>query len=49
MKKTVVIDVVGLSSNLIGQHTPFLDKYSKEKSLHTIAPMLPAVTTAVQS
>ncbi|RYY23219.1 MAG: alkaline phosphatase family protein [Chitinophagaceae bacterium] len=49
MKKTVVIDVVGLSSNLIGAHTPFLEKYSKEKSLHTIAPMLPAVTTAVQS
>jgi predicted AlkP superfamily pyrophosphatase or phosphodiesterase len=49
MKKTVVIDVVGLSSNLIGAHTPFLDKYTKEKNLHTIAPMLPAVTTAVQS
>ncbi|TCD03553.1 alkaline phosphatase family protein [Pedobacter psychroterrae] len=49
MKKTVVIDVVGLSSNLIGVHTPFLDKYTKEKKLHTIAPMLPAVTTAVQS
>ncbi|HKG05990.1 MAG TPA: alkaline phosphatase family protein [Pedobacter sp.] len=49
MKKTVVIDVVGLSSNLIGAHTPFLEKYSKEKNLHTIAPMLPAVTTAVQS
>jgi len=49
MKKTVVIDVVGLSSNLIGVHTPFLDKYTKEKNLHRIAPMLPAVTTAVQS
>ena len=49
MKKTVVIDVVGLSSNLIGAHTPFLDKYTKEKNLRTIAPMLPAVTTAVQS
>lgn len=49
MKKTVVIDVVGLSSNLIGAHTPFLEKYSKEKNLHAIAPMLPAVTTAVQS
>ncbi|MEJ2882774.1 alkaline phosphatase family protein [Pedobacter sp. GR22-6] len=49
MKKTVVIDVVGLSSNLIGKHTPFLEKYIKEKNLSTIAPMLPAVTTAVQS
>lgn len=49
MKKTVVIDVVGLSANLIGAHTPFLDKYTKENTLHAIAPMLPAVTTAVQS
>ncbi len=49
MKKTVVIDVVGLSSNLIGKHTPFLEKYIKEKNLAAIAPMLPAVTTAVQS
>lgn len=49
MKKTVVIDVVGLSSNLIGQHTPFLEQYTRENNLHHIAPMLPAVTTAVQS
>lgn len=49
MKKTVVIDVVGLSSNLIGKHTPFLEQYIKNKKLNTIAPMLPAVTTAVQS
>lgn len=49
MKKTVVIDVVGLSANLIGQHTPFLEKYIKGKNLGKIAPMLPAVTTAVQS
>jgi len=49
MKKTVVIDVVGLSSNLIGKHTPFLAQYIKNKKLNTITPMLPAVTTAVQS
>jgi predicted AlkP superfamily pyrophosphatase or phosphodiesterase len=49
MKKTVVIDVVGLSANLIGKHTPFLEEYIKDKSLAAIAPMLPAVTTAVQS
>ncbi|WP_276089611.1 nucleotide pyrophosphatase/phosphodiesterase family protein [Pedobacter sp. JY14-1] len=49
MKKTVVIDVVGLSSNLIGKHTPFLSAYTQKNALHTIAPMLPAVTTAVQS
>lgn len=49
MYKTVVIDIVGLSSSLIGEHTPFLKSYVKERSLQTIAPMLPAVTTSVQS
>lgn len=49
MKKTVVIDVVGLSANLIGKHTPFLADYIKKKNLAAIAPMLPAVTTSVQS
>jgi len=49
MKKTVVIDVVGLSSSLIGVHTPFLQEYVKKQHLSTIRPMVPAVTTAVQS
>jgi predicted AlkP superfamily pyrophosphatase or phosphodiesterase len=49
MKKTVVIDIVGLSSSLIGEHTPFLKKWVEENSLSTITPMLPAVTTSVQS
>lgn len=49
MKKTVVIDVVGLSSSLIGTHTPFLQEYVKRHQLRTIKPMVPAVTTAVQS
>jgi predicted AlkP superfamily pyrophosphatase or phosphodiesterase len=49
MNKTVVIDIVGLSSSLIGEHTPFLKKYCESKKLQTIQPMLPAVTTSVQS
>ncbi len=49
MYKTVVIDIVGLSANLIGEHTPFLKKYTGSRQLQTITPMLPAVTTAVQS
>jgi predicted AlkP superfamily pyrophosphatase or phosphodiesterase len=49
MQKTVVIDVVGLSASVIGEHTPFLKKYIAERHMQTIAPMLPAVTTAVQS
>jgi predicted AlkP superfamily pyrophosphatase or phosphodiesterase len=48
MNKTVVIDVVALSSSLIGE-MPFLKKYILKNNLATIAPMLPSVTTAVQS
>ncbi len=49
MKKTVVIDIVGLSSSLIGDHTPFIRKFAAEKGIASINPMLPAVTTSVQS
>src|SRR5690606_41513430 len=49
MKKTVVIDIVGLSASLIGDNTPFLKQYVSRKRMHTITPMLPAVTTSVQS
>ncbi len=49
MHKTVVIDIVGLSSSLIGEYTPFLKKYMSTKQLQSITPMLPAVTTSVQS
>jgi predicted AlkP superfamily pyrophosphatase or phosphodiesterase len=49
MKKTVVIDVVGLSLSVIGEHMPFLKNYISKNNLSTIDPMLPAVTTAVQS
>ncbi|WOK09749.1 alkaline phosphatase family protein [Imperialibacter roseus] len=49
MKKTVVIDVVGLSAHLIGEHTPFLQDYIKGRQVQSIVPMLPAVTTSVQS
>jgi len=49
MHKTVVIDIVGLSASVIGEHTPFLKKYIAEKNFTTIEPLLPAVTTSVQS
>jgi len=49
MKKTVVIDVVGLSSSIIGEHTPFLKEYVERNNLTRIEPLLPAVTTSVQS
>ncbi|RVU00352.1 alkaline phosphatase family protein [Mucilaginibacter limnophilus] len=49
MKKTVVIDIVGLSKSVIGEHTPFLQKYIAQNNITTIEPLLPAVTTSVQS
>jgi len=49
MHKTVVIDIVGLSTSVIGEHTPFLKKYIASNKLSSIEPLLPAVTTAVQS
>lgn len=49
MNKTVVIDIVGLSANLIGEHTPFLKAYVERRHLTYIKPVLPAVTTTAQS
>ncbi len=49
MKKTVVIDIVGLSGRLIGEHTPFIKSFSENGCLATIQPVLPAVTCSAQS
>ncbi|WNJ20610.1 alkaline phosphatase family protein [Pontibacter sp. G13] len=49
MKKTVVINVVGLTPALIGTHTPFIDMWIKSGHLQTVAPILPAVTCSAQS
>lgn len=49
MNKTVVIDIVGLSSRVIGAHTPFLRQWADTHHLHAVSPALPAVTTSVQS
>lgn len=49
MKKTVVINVVGLSSRLIGQHTPHLAHWMATGQMATIEPVLPAVTCTAQS
>lgn len=49
MNKTVVIDVVGLSSSIIGEYTPFLKKYIADRNMVRIEPVLPALTTTSQS
>ncbi len=49
MKRTAVIDIVGLSSAIIGQDTPFLSAYVAKNHLTRIKPQLPAVTTSMQA
>ncbi len=49
MRKTVVINVVGLSAAVIGEHTPFLARYVKDAHVSRIKPHLPAVTTSMQT
>lgn len=49
MRKTVVLDIVGLSSALIGDKTPFLKSYFEKNHLSLIKPVLPALTTSAQS
>jgi predicted AlkP superfamily pyrophosphatase or phosphodiesterase len=49
MQKTVVINVVGLTSSLIGEHTPKLAAFVRKGQRVCIGPVLPAVTTTVQS
>lgn len=49
MKKQALINVVGLSTKLIGDHTPFLKKWSSKMHLNVVEPVLPAVTCSVQT
>lgn len=49
VNKTVVINVVGLSRRLIGEHTPFIEKFAKKGSCTPVKPVLPAVTCTAQS
>ncbi len=49
MNQTAVINVVGLTPDLIGVHTPFLKKWSEKGHMASVKAMLPAVTCSVQS
>ncbi|MBC7450891.1 MAG: alkaline phosphatase family protein [Cytophagales bacterium] len=49
MQKTVVINVVGLTSGLMGEDTPFLCKWSADAKKAAINTLLPAVTCSVQA
>ncbi|MBW4663209.1 MAG: alkaline phosphatase family protein [Chroococcus sp. CMT-3BRIN-NPC107] len=49
MKKTVVLNVVGLTPSLLGEHTPHLSRWAKNGQLANIKPVLPAVTCTAQA
>lgn len=49
MQRVVVINVVGLTSSLIGVHTPFLKKWTASKLISAVKPVLPAVTCSAQA
>ncbi len=49
MQKTVVINVVGLTKRLIGEHTPFIKSFLDNEKSATIEPVTPAVTCSAQS
>lgn len=49
MHKTVVLNVVGLTPELIGEHTPFLSSWQKKGNTTSIKPVLPAVTCTAQA
>ncbi|WP_224483204.1 alkaline phosphatase family protein [Robertkochia aurantiaca] len=49
MKKTVVIDVVGLCDKLIGEHTPFIEAFRGRNRSCKIRPVIPAVTCTAQA
>jgi predicted AlkP superfamily pyrophosphatase or phosphodiesterase len=49
MNRLAVINVVGLTESLIGEHTPRIAEFVKRGALAHIAPAFPAVTCTAQS
>ena len=49
MKPTLVLNVVGLTPSLIGQHSPALKAFRDANALRPLRTILPAVTCSVQS
>ncbi|HVJ13834.1 MAG TPA: alkaline phosphatase family protein [Polyangiaceae bacterium] len=49
MTPTLVLNVVGLTPELVGQHTPALARFRDEHALRPLRTITPAVTCSVQS
>lgn len=48
-RPTAVINLVGLSGNLLGANTPRICEFGKRTGVHQISPLLPALTCSTQS
>ena len=49
MQRLAVINVVGLSKDHLGKHTPHITSLANKSSVHLLDPPLPAVTSTVQT
>jgi len=49
VRRTVVLDVVGLTGGLLGEHTPNLSALAKRGAARELGTVLPAVTCSAQS
>jgi len=49
MNRIAVIDIVGLSRSVIGEHTPFIQSFIARSDFRRIRPVLPALTTSAQT
>ena len=49
MQRTVVLNVVGLTPKLLGEHTPNLARFAREGAMRPMRTVTPAVTCSVQS
>ena len=49
MQRTAVLNVVGLTSRLIGEHTPQIGAFLERNRMARVQPLLPAVTSTMQS
>src|SRR5688572_14533985 len=49
MRRTAVINVVGLSKSLVGSDMPHIAEFARRGALATVTPAFPAVTCTAQS
>lgn len=48
-RRIAILNVVGLTQEHLGKHTPHITKYAEQRSVSSLMPPLPAVTSTVQT